>query len=174
MEVMKLLEFLQETIENSSKMPITGKVLVDKKEIMEIIDQITNYLPDELKKAQWVMNEKERILAEAIKDSDGLRRESMDMVKKQIENHDITKEAKMRAEQIIALAQRDAKAMRLGARDYADEILCELEREINAKTSTMLVSVKKDVEEFMSDFNTKVTSTSETIRTNIKELRNVK
>jgi len=174
MEVMKLLEFLQETIESSSKMPITGKVLVDKKEILEIVDQIINYMPDELKKAQWVMNEKERILAEAIKDSDGLRKESMDMVKKQIENHDITKEAKMRAEQIIGLAQRDAKAMRLGARDYADEILCELEREINDKTSAMLISVKKDVEEFMGNFNTKVTSTSETIRTNIKELRNVK
>ena len=174
MEVMKLLEFLQETIENSSKVPITGKVLIDKEEVMDIIDQITNYLPDELKKAQWVMNEKERILAEAIKDSEGLRKESMDMVKKQIENHDIAREAKARAEQIIASAQRDAKAMRLGARDYADEILCELEREITAKTTDMLMGVKRDVEEFMTGLNTKVTSTSGTIRSNIKELRNVK
>jgi len=174
MEVMKLLEFLQETIENSSKVPITGKVMVDKEEVMDIIDQIINYLPDELKKAQWVMNEKERILAEAIKDSEGLKKESMDMVKKQIENHDISKDAKVRAEQIIAAAQRDAKAMRLGARDYADEILCELEREITNKSTDMLMGVKKDVEEFMTSLNTKVSSTSGTIRANIKELRNVK
>lgn len=174
MEVMKLLEYLQETIENSSKVPITGKVLIDKEEVMDIIDQIINYLPDELKKAQWVMNEKERILAEAIKDSDGLRKESMDMVKKQIENHDIAKEARVRSEQIIAAAQRDAKAMRLGARDYADEVLCELEREITSKTTDMLMGVKKDVEEFMTSLNTKVSSTSGTIRSNIKELRNVK
>jgi len=174
MEVMKLLEFLQETIENSSKVPITGKVLIDKEEVMEIIDQIINYLPDELKKAQWVMNEKERILAEAIRDSEGIKKESIDMVKKQIENHDISKEAKARSEQIISAAQRDAKAMRLGARDYADEVLCELEREIANKTTDMLMGVKKDVEEFMTSLNTKVTSTSGTIRSNIKELRNVK
>lgn len=174
MEVMKLLEYLQEIFETSSKVPVTGKILVDKKEVIGIVEQIVNYLPDEFKKAQWVVEEKERILSEAIEESSALKKESIDMLKKQIENHDITKEAKMRAEEIIASAQRDAKSMRLGARNYADEILSQLEREINEKGQAMMVNVKKQLEQFMVSLSDEVTADLDTIRENIKELRGMR
>lgn len=174
MDVIRLLEVLQEIVESSSRVPITGKVMVDRKEVLDVIDQIVSYLPDEFKKAQWVVEEKERILSEAIKESDTMRKESFDMLKKQIENHDITKEAAARAEQIIAGAQRDAKAMRLGARDYADETLCQLEKEIGEKGQQMLINIKNEVEQFLESINTEIASTSNTIRSNIKELRSLK
>ncbi len=174
MEVIKLLEYLQEIFETSSKVPVTGKILVDKKEVINIVDQIINYLPDEFKKAQWVVEEKERILGEAIEESSTMKKESMDMLKKQIENHDITKEARVRAEEIIASAQRDAKAMRLGARDYADEILCQLEKEINEKGQIMLSNIKKQLENFVVSLSDEVNSDLDTIRENIKELRGMK
>jgi cell division septum initiation protein DivIVA len=174
MEVIKLLEYLQEIFETSSKVPVTGKILVDKKEVLNIVDQIINYLPDEFKKAQWVVEEKERILGEAIEESSTMKKESMDMLKKQIENHDITKEAKIRAEEIIASAQRDAKAMRLGARDYADEILCQLEKEINEKGQFMIVNIKKQLEHFVISLSDEVNTDLSTIRENIKELRGMK
>jgi cell division septum initiation protein DivIVA len=174
MEVIKLLEYLQEIFETSSKVPVTGKILVDKKEVLNILDQIINYLPDEFKKAQWIVEEKERILGEVLEEATTLKKESIDMLKKQIENHDISKEAKVRAEEIIASAQRDAKAMRLGARDYADEILCQLEKEINEKGQTMILNIKKQVEEFMVSLNNEVGNDLDTIRENIKELRGMK
>jgi vacuolar-type H+-ATPase subunit H len=174
MEVIKLLEYLQEIFETASKVPVMGKILVDKKEVLNIVDQIVNYLPDEFKKAQWVVEEKERILSEAMEESSTMKKESMNMLKKQIENHDISREAKARAEEIIASAQRDAKAMRLGARDYADEILCQLEKEINEKGQTMLGNIKKQLEHFAVSLSDEVTSDLDTIRENIKELRGMK
>ena len=151
-----------------------GKVLVDKKEAIDVIDEITSCLPDEFKKAQWVVEEKERILSEAIREADSIKKESVGMLKKHIENHDITKEATARAEQIIAAAQRDSKSMRLGARDYADEVLSQLDKEISCKGQEMIVNLKGDMEMFMESLNTQVQSTGNTIRNNIKELRNVK
>ena len=65
--IVELLEYLQDLIENSPKVPISGKTMVDRKEVLDVIDQIINYLPDQFKKAQWVMNERERILSEAQK-----------------------------------------------------------------------------------------------------------
>lgn len=174
MEVINLLEYLQEIFETSSKVPVMGKILVDKKEVMSIVDQIINSLPDELKKAQWVVEEKERILSEAIEEASNMKKESADMLKRQIENHDITKEAKIRAEEIIASAQRDAKSMRLGARDYADKILCELEKEINEKGQSMIINIKKEVEEFIQSLSNEVTTDLDTIRDNIKELEGMK
>lgn len=174
MDVMQLLEYLQEIVETASKVPITGKIVLDKKEILEVIDQIVNYLPDEFKKAQWVLTEKERILSEARKEYEVVKKETMEMLKKQVENHDITKEAKIRAQEIIAAAQRDAKSMRLGARDYADEILCQLDKELEEKGKIMISNIKKDAEEMMASISEDFTNTTTTIRENIKELRNVK
>lgn len=174
MEVIKLLEYLQEIFETSSKVPVTGKILVDKKEVLNTVEQIINYLPDEFKKAQWIVEEKERILGEALEETSTMRKESLDMLKRQIENHDITKDALLRAEDIIASAQRDAKSMRIGARNYADEILTQLEREISEKGQVMINNIKKEVEDFVQGLTNQVSTDIETIRENIKELRNMK
>lgn len=174
MDVIQLLEYLQEIIDGASKVPITGKIVLDKKEMLEVIDQIINYMPDEFKKAQWVLSEKERILEEAREEYDNIKGQTVDMMKKQVENHDITKEAKMKSQDIIALAQRDAKAIRLGARDYADEVLCQLDEEMKENSRQMIENIKKDVEGFMKSLSEDLSQNSSTIRENIKELRNIK
>ncbi|SUY47286.1 archaeal/vacuolar-type H+-ATPase subunit H [Clostridium putrefaciens] len=174
MDVIQLLEYLQEIIDGASKVPITGKIVLDKKEMLEVIDQIINYMPDEFKKAQWVLSEKERILEEAREEYDNIKGQTVDMMKKQVENHDITKEAKMKSQDIIALAQRDAKAIRLGARDYADEVLCQLDEEMKENSRQMIENIKKDVEGFMKILSEDLSQNSSTIRENIKELRNIK
>lgn len=174
MSVIQLLEYLEEIIETGGKVLMTGKVMVDKKEALNTIEQIINSLPEEFKKAQWILSEKERILGEAVKDAEIMKKENVDMLKKQIENHSITKEAQARADQIIASAQKDAKDMRLGARDYADEILNELDSAINAKYNEMLMSLKNDYQTFMNSLQNNINSTSGTVRENIKELKNMK
>ena len=75
--IVELLEYLQDLIENSPKVPISGKTMVDRKEVLDVIDQVINYLPDQFKKAQWVMNERERILSEAKKEYDSVKKETM-------------------------------------------------------------------------------------------------
>lgn len=174
MEVIKLLEYLQEIFETSSKVPVTGKILVDKKEAINVVEQIVNYLPDEFKKAQWIVEEKERILGEAHEETSTMRKESIDMIKRQIENHDITKDAMLRAEDIIASAQRDAKSMRLGARNYADEILSQLEKQITDRGQIMISNIKTQMEDFVIGLTKEVNSDLVTIRENIKELRGMK
>ncbi len=174
MEIMQLLEYLQDIVESAPKVPITGKVLVDKKELTEILDQIFNYLPDDIKKAQWIVGEKERIMTEAKKEYETVKKDTMDMLKKQVENHDITKEAQIKGQEIISAAQRDAKAIRLGARDYADEILCQLEKELESKTQEIINSIKVNVEKMAVDLTEDISTTAEDIRENIKELRAIK
>ena len=109
LNVMELLEYLEEILENAPKVPITGKAMIDTKEFEEVIEQIRNYLPDELKKAKWVMGEKDRILEDAQKEYQNVKKETMEMMRQNIENHDMVKEAKLRANEIIALAQEMLK-----------------------------------------------------------------
>lgn len=172
--VVELLEYLQDLIENSPKVPMSGKTMIDRKEILEVIDKIINYLPDQFKKAQWVMNERERILGEAKKEYDSVKKETIEMMKQNVENHDIVKEANIRAQEIIAAAKRDAKAIRLGSRDYSDEILTQLEKEIENKKVELIQALQQSFEQAASDIDKRLVTTSSTIRENIKELRGMK
>ncbi|WP_426349300.1 hypothetical protein ACPWSR_16390 [Alloiococcus sp. CFN-8] len=174
MEVMQLLEYLQDIIESAPKVPITGKVIIDKKEFTDLLDQIFNYLPDDIKKAQWIVSEKDRIMEEAKKEYETVKQDTLDMLKKQVENHDITKEAQIRAQEILTAAQRDAKAIRLGARDYADEVLTQLEKEIDGKTQEIIKCIQSNVEKTAIGLTDEISVTVKDIRENIKELRSIK
>jgi F0F1-type ATP synthase membrane subunit b/b' len=172
--IIELLEYLQDLVENSSKVPMSGKVMIDKREIIEVIDQIINYMPDQFKKAEWVMNERERILNEAKKEYDSVRKETMTMMRQNVENHDIVKEAKVRAQEIITSAQRDAKAIRLGSRDYSDEILTQLDKEIEDQKVKLIKSLQDSFESVAKSIDTSLTGACDVIKDNVKELRGMK
>lgn len=172
--IIELLEYLQDLVENSPKVPMSGKVMIDKKEIIEVIDQIINYMPDQFKKAEWVMNERERILNEAKKEYDSVRKETMTMMRQNVENHDIVKEAKLRAQEIIASAQRDAKAIRLGSRDYSDEILTQLDKEIEDQKIKLIKGLQDSFESVAKSIDTSLTGACDVIKDNVKELRSMK
>ena len=173
LNVMELLEYLEEILENAPKVPITGKAMIDTKEFEEVIEQIRNYLPDELKKAKWVMGEKDRILEDAEKEYQNVKKETMEMMRQNIENHDMVKEAKLRANEIIALAQRDAKAIRIGSREYSTEILSQLDKEIEEKKLQLIQSMQDSFEKTAKEIDEKMTKSSDTIKENINELRNM-
>ena len=173
LNVMELLEYLEEILENAPKVPITGKAMIDTKEFEEVIEQIRNYLPDELKKAKWVMGEKDRILEDAQKEYQNVKKETMEMMRQNIENHDMVKEAKLRANEIIALAQIDAKAIRIGSREYSTEILSQLDKEIEEKKLQLIQSMQDSFEKTAKEIDEKITKSSDTIKENINELRNM-
>lgn len=169
--VIELLEYLQDTIENSPKVPISGKIMLDKKEILEVIDQIINYLPDQFKKAQWIVAERERILQEAKKEYESLKQETIEMMRQNVENHDVVKEAKARAQEILSAAKRESKAIRLGSRDYSNEVLTELDREIEEKKAELIKNLQASFELAAHQVDENFNAVGSTIKENIKELR---
>lgn len=172
--IIELLEYLQDMVDNSPKVPMSGKVMLDKREILDIVDQIINYLPDQLKKAEWIMNEKERILNEAKKEYDSVKKETANIMRKNVENHNVVKEAKIRAEEIIASAQRDAKAIRLGSRDYSDEILSQLDKEIENQKMKLITGLQANFESAANEIDKTLTGVGTVIKDNVKELRSMK
>ena len=169
--IIELLDYLEEILDNAPKVPITGKSVVDKKDILEDIDQIHSYLPDSIRKAEWIVNEKDKIISSAQKEYETTKAEIMEMMKQNVENHDVVKEAKARANEIIALAQRDAKAIRLGSREYSIEILSELDRQIEAKKVELIQNMQKSFESVAKEIDENLSSNGAMIKENISELR---
>lgn len=172
--IIDLLEYLQDTIENSPKVPISGKTMVDRSEILDVIDQIINYLPDQFKKAQWILNERERILTEAKNEYDTVKKETAEMMRQSVENHDVVKEATIRAQEIISAAKRDAKTIRVGSRDYSDNILSELDKELENRKKELIQYLQVSFEKTAHDLDENFSGVSSNVKENIKELREMK
>ena len=93
MEIFTLLETLEDILERSKSVPFTEKAIVDKEEVLEIIKDIRLKLPDELKQAKWIKEERGRILQEAQKEADDIVREAENRIISMIDEHEITRKS---------------------------------------------------------------------------------
>lgn len=137
MEIFTLLEKLEELIKNSKKVPFTDKCMIEQEEFLEMIKEIRLKLPDELKQAKWVKEERERILQEAQKEADEVVKEAENRIISMIDEHEITKKAYEQKNEIMSSANESSRQITQGAKEYADNILSAL--------SVSLEKILKDI-----------------------------
>ncbi len=130
MDILNLLEKIEDIIEEASKLPLSNKVMIDKEEVLEVINEIRLKMPDEINRASWVAKERQRILNEAQSEADELIEKVKEQQKYLVEESEITREAQQYAKQLIEDAERKANDMKMGAYTYSDEILSSLEEKI--------------------------------------------
>ena len=102
-----------------------GKCIVNKDDALDVIDEIIAKMPDELKQAKWVKEERQRILVEAQKEADDIVKEAENRIISMIDEHEITRKAYETKVEIIENAM--AREITQGTNDYADNVLSEVE-----------------------------------------------
>ncbi len=127
MEIFTLLENLEELLENGAKVPFSTKVMVDVEELREILEDIRLKLPDELKQAKWVKEERQRIISDAEQEAENMIKEAEGKIVTLVDEHEITRQALAQKEEIIENANKVSKEISIGTRDYADAILEKVE-----------------------------------------------
>ncbi len=127
MEIFTLLENLEELLDSGTKVPFSTKVMVDIEEIREVLEDIRLKLPDELKQAKWVKEERQRIIADAQQEADNLLKDAQSKIVTMVDEHVITKQALEQKEEIIENANKVSKEISIGTRDYADAMLEKVE-----------------------------------------------
>ena len=130
MEIFTLLENLEENVENSKKVPFTSKVMIEQEEILNIIKDIRLKMPEDLKQAKWISEERDRILEEAKKEADDVVKEAENRIISMIDEHEITKKAYEQKNQIMEAANENSRQITQGAKEYADNILADLEKRL--------------------------------------------
>jgi len=131
MDILHLVDRLEELFNNSRGLWFTHQVIVDEDRMLDLIDQMRVAIPDEVKKAQQVLAQKDRVLAQAQEEGNRtitLAREKGDQL---VERDVIVQAANSRADQIIAKARKEAEAVRREADQYVFDTLSRLYREID-------------------------------------------
>ena len=127
MDVLVLIDKLDDLVHNAKGVPMTDQVRVDKEEIYDILDQMRATIPEEIKQARWIVKERQEMLAEAKREAERIVKEARERQAQLVSEQEVTKQAERAAEDIIEDARAREREIRLGAEDYADEILNTLE-----------------------------------------------
>jgi cell division septum initiation protein DivIVA len=127
LDVLVLIDKLDDLVHNAKPVPLTDQVRVDREEIYDLLDQMRATIPEEIKQARWIVKERQEMLAEAKREAERIVKEAKDQQVRMISEEEITLQAERAAEEIVEDANARAREIRLGAEDYADEILNTLE-----------------------------------------------
>ena len=123
-------------------MPITGKVLVDKDAILDLIDQLRVAIPEEVSAAKRINAEGERIIEKAHDEATRIVSRAQEQAAFLIGERGLTETAQAEGRRIVEQAEDVAVGIRAGADDYAAQILTALEQEI----AKALTGIRKGME----------------------------
>jgi ElaB/YqjD/DUF883 family membrane-anchored ribosome-binding protein len=122
-----LLLRLREMIENGRSMPMSASVLVNREELLELIDDSIHGLPAELRQARWLLKEREEFLGQARRDADDIVEAGRSQAERMVERTEVVREARRVAQQAVDTAEAQARQMRHEAEDYVDQKLAAFE-----------------------------------------------
>jgi F0F1-type ATP synthase membrane subunit b/b' len=131
MDILQLVDRLEELFNESRPIPLTNNVIVNEDRMLDIIDQLRVAIPEEVKKAQKMIAERERTMAQAQEEAKRTLQLAREKSEGLVERDSIVSAAEARAEQIEAQARQDAEATRREADDYVLESLTSLEMEMD-------------------------------------------
>lgn len=130
MDILQLIDRLEELFNESKSIPLTRNVMVDEDRMLDIIDQMRIAIPEEVKKAQQLLGQRDRVLAQAQEEANRtleLARQKADQLSsKEV----VVQESQRRGEQILAQARTDAENTRGDADDYVMRSLTQLQAEL--------------------------------------------
>ena len=137
MDILYLLDQLEEVLGAGSRLPLTSRTLVDEQEILDILDQIRVSIPDEIKAARRVTQEREQVLADARAEAERILRQAESQAADQLSEHALVRTAELRAADIEDRALRQAEDVRRDADAYAYRVLEKLHEHINQVGQTV-------------------------------------
>jgi hypothetical protein len=130
MDILQLIDRLEELFNESKAIPLTRNVMVDEDRMLDIIDQMRIAIPEEVKKAQQLLGQRDRVLAQAQEEAnrtlDIARQKADQLVSKDM----VVQEAQRRADQVLAQARAEAEVTRADADDYVVQSLTQLQEEL--------------------------------------------
>lgn len=130
MDILHLVDRLEELFNNSRPIPFTHNVIVDEDRMLDLIDQMRVAIPEEVKKSQQLLAQRDRLLAQAQEEANrtiALAREKSEQL---VERDSIVEAARVRAQEIETQAYAEAESIRLEADRYVIDTLTSLETEL--------------------------------------------
>ena len=126
-QVEAILREARDIIENARAMPLSASSMVNKEELLEMIDEAMRRLPDDLRNARWLLKEREEFLAKVTREGDEILELARSRAERLVQRTEVVRTAEQKARQLVETAREDSRRMRLETEDYCDQKLKNFE-----------------------------------------------
>jgi hypothetical protein len=138
-----LLRRAIDIIATARTIPLSSSPMINRDEIIEILEEALNRLPDELRQARWLLKERDEFLAEKGREADALLEEVRVQAERMVQRTEIVRQANHVAQRILDDANEEARRMRHEAEDYADQKLASFEIVLDRTMKTVQAGREK-------------------------------
>jgi F0F1-type ATP synthase membrane subunit b/b' len=122
-----LLRRVAEMISGARPMPLSASVMINREEVLELLEEAIGRLPDELRAARWLLKEREDFLTKTRRDADDILDAARARAERMVQRTEVVKAAELRARQTVDAADDEARRLRLECEDYCDQKLASFE-----------------------------------------------
>ena len=126
-DVETILLRVKEMVETGRSMPMSASVMVNREEVLELIEEAVATLPQELRHARWLLKERDEFLAQARREADDIIEAGRVRAERMVERHEIVREARRVAQAVADEAEAGARQLQHEAEDYVDQKLASFE-----------------------------------------------
>ena len=108
-------------------MPLSASVMINKEEVLDLLGEAIERLPDELRAARWLLKEREEFLAKVKAEGDEILEAARARVERMVQRTEVVKAAEQRARHIVESAEDEARRLRHECEDFCDQQLASFE-----------------------------------------------
>ena len=138
MKIEDLIEQMTDLIKESRPLPLMrDKVVVEPERLLELLDEISVTLPQELRQAKAIVADRTKIIEDAKAEAEGIIRVAEERRKTMVNDNEITRQAKASAEQMLTDARLKSKEVRKAANDYVEEIMKRADEMLTANVNEL-------------------------------------
>ncbi len=133
MDIMYLVDQLEALVNSSRRVPLSSRVMLEEEDLLAVIEKLREAVPDEIKQARKVLQERDEILKSAQGEAERLVTMARERAEYLINQEGVLYLAKERGEQVLSDAQRDAQQTRDEIEQYAVDTLSMLEQQLTSQ-----------------------------------------
>jgi hypothetical protein len=126
-DVEHMLRRLHELIASARPMPLSTSVMVNRDEVLDLVDETIERLPDELRAARWLLKEREEYLAKVKREGEDILDQARTRAERMVQRTEVVKASEARARKIIDAANDEAARVKNEVEDFCDQRLASFE-----------------------------------------------
>jgi erythromycin esterase-like protein len=119
-----LLDELSDVVDKGWNIPLTGgKTCIDGEEARQILDEIREVIPEDIRKAKAIVADRDKIIADAQREADTVVRVAEEKAKALVNQEEVVRQAQAKANDLIMQGQAKFRDMRKASNDYIDDLM---------------------------------------------------
>ena len=117
----------REVVASARPMPLSASSMINKEDLLEMLDEAIARLPDDLRAARWLLKEREEFLAKVRREGDEILEMARSQAERLVQRTEVVRTAEQRARQLVEMAREETRRMRRETEDYCDQKLATFE-----------------------------------------------